>query len=159
MTARAPGACAASASAGCASPAALLDFGNAGTGSRLMMGVCGAHPITTTFDGDASLRKRPMRRILDPLELMGAVIVSQGEGGRVPLTLRGPKEAVPITYRTPVASAQIKSAVLLAGLAAPGRDHRDRGRGDARPHREDADAFRRRGRRQPAKASMAGGSC
>ena len=101
-------------------PAGLLDFGNAGTGSRLMMGVCGAHPITTTFDGDASLRKRPMRRILDPLELMGATILSQEEGGRVPLTIRGPKEALPITYRTPVASAQIKSAVLLAGLAAPG---------------------------------------
>ncbi len=101
-------------------PAGLLDFGNAGTGSRLMMGVCGAHPITTTFDGDASLRKRPMRRILDPLELMGTTIVSQEEGGRIPLTLRGPREAVPIVYRTPVASAQIKSAVLLAGLAAPG---------------------------------------
>lgn len=101
-------------------PTGLLDFGNAGTGSRLMMGVCGAHPITTTFDGDASLRKRPMRRILDPLELMGAVVVSQQEGGRVPLTIRGPREAVPITYRPPVASAQIKSAVLLAGLAAPG---------------------------------------
>lgn len=101
-------------------PAGALDFGNAGTGSRLMMGVCGAHPITTTFDGDASLRQRPMRRILDPLEQMGTVIVAQGEGGRVPLTLRGPKEAVPIVYRTPVASAQIKSAVLLAGLAAPG---------------------------------------
>ena len=101
-------------------PEAVLDFGNAGTGSRLMMGVCGAHPITTTFHGDASLRKRPMRRILDPLELMGTVVVSQEEGGRVPLTLRGPKEAIPIVYRTPVASAQIKSAVLLAGLAAPG---------------------------------------
>jgi 3-phosphoshikimate 1-carboxyvinyltransferase len=101
-------------------PVDVLDFGNAGTGSRLMMGVCGSHPITTTFDGDASLRKRPMRRILDPLELMGAVVVSQQEGGRVPLTIRGPKEAMPITYRPPVASAQIKSAVLLAALAAPG---------------------------------------
>ncbi len=101
-------------------PGGTLDFGNAGTGSRLMMGVCGSHPITTTFDGDASLRKRPMRRILDPIELMGATIVSQQEGGRVPLTIRGPREAVPITYRPPVASAQIKSAVLLAGLAAPG---------------------------------------
>lgn len=101
-------------------PEGTLDFGNAGTGSRLMMGVCGAHPITTTFDGDASLRKRPMRRILDPIELMGATVISQQEGGRVPLTIRGPKEAVPITYRPPVASAQIKSAVLLAGLAAPG---------------------------------------
>ena len=101
-------------------PAGVLDFGNAGTGSRLMMGVCGSHPITTSFDGDASLRKRPMRRILDPLMQMGATVVSQEEGGRVPLTLRGPQEAVPIVYRTPVASAQIKSAVLLAGLAAPG---------------------------------------
>jgi 3-phosphoshikimate 1-carboxyvinyltransferase len=101
-------------------PAGAFDFGNAGTGSRLMMAVCGAHPITTTFDGDASLRKRPMRRILDPLELMGATIVSAEEGGRMPLTLRGPREPVPIIYRTPVASAQIKSAVLLAGLAAPG---------------------------------------
>ena len=105
---------------GLSEPAQTLDFGNAGTGSRLMMGVCGSHPITTSFDGDASLRKRPMRRILDPLEQMGTVIVSQQEGGRVPLTLRGPQEAVPIAYRTPVASAQIKSAVLLAGLAAPG---------------------------------------
>ena len=101
-------------------PKDVLDFGNAGTGSRLMMGVCGSHPITTTFDGDASLRKRPMRRILDPLVQMGTVVVAQEEGGRVPLTLRGPQEAVPILYRTPVASAQIKSAVLLAGLAAPG---------------------------------------
>lgn len=98
----------------------VLDFGNAGTGSRLMMGVCGSHPITTTFDGDASLRKRPMRRILDPLLLMGTRVVSEQEGGRVPLTLEGPREAVPIVYRTPVPSAQVKSAVLLAALAAPG---------------------------------------
>ena len=98
----------------------VLDFGNAGTGSRLMMGVCGSHPITTTFDGDASLRKRPMRRILDPLLLMGTRVVSEQEGGRVPLTLQGPREAVPIVYRTPVPSAQVKSAVLLAALAAPG---------------------------------------
>lgn len=101
-------------------PAEPLDFGNAGTGSRLMMGVCGAHPITTSFDGDASLRQRPMRRILDSLELMGTAVMAQEEGGRLPITMRGPKEAVPISYRPPVASAQIKSAVLLAGLAAPG---------------------------------------
>jgi 3-phosphoshikimate 1-carboxyvinyltransferase len=101
-------------------PAGVLDFGNAGTGSRLMMGVCGSHPITTTFDGDASLRKRPMRRILDPLALMGVKVLEQREGGRVPLTLRGPAECVPIRYETPVASAQVKSAVLLAGLNAPG---------------------------------------
>lgn len=101
-------------------PEAVLDFGNAGTGSRLMMGVCGSHPITTTFDGDASLRKRPMRRILDPLVRMGVEVVSQQEGGRVPLTLRGPQDTIPIIYETPVASAQVKSAVLLAGLNAPG---------------------------------------
>ena len=86
-----------------------------------MMGVAGSHPITATFDGDASLRKRPMRRILDPLVKMGVSVVSEAEGGRVPLTLRGPRETIPITYETPAASAQIKSAVLLAGLNAPGR--------------------------------------
>ena len=101
-------------------PAGILDFGNAGTGSRLMMGVCGSHPIRTTFDGDGSLRKRPMRRILDPLMKMGVMVVSQMDGGRVPLTLQGPEEASPITYETPVASAQVKSAVLLAALNAPG---------------------------------------
>lgn len=106
---------------GLVDPAATLDFGNAGTGSRLMMGVAGSHPITTTFDGDASLRKRPMRRILDPLVRMGVTVVSEAEGGRVPLTLRGPRETIPITYETPAASAQIKSAILLAGLNAPGR--------------------------------------
>lgn len=105
---------------GLAQPARTLDFGNAGTGSRLMMGVCGSHPIRTTFDGDASLRKRPMRRIVDPLRLMGVTVVEEMEGGRVPLTLQGPAEAVPIVYETPVASAQVKSAVLLAALNAPG---------------------------------------
>jgi 3-phosphoshikimate 1-carboxyvinyltransferase len=106
---------------GLTAPLAMLDFGNAGTGSRLMMGVAGSHPIVSTFDGDASLRKRPMRRILDPLVRMGVSVVSEAEGGRVPLTLRGPRETIPITYETPAASAQIKSAVLLAGLNAPGR--------------------------------------
>src|SRR6478735_1082406 len=106
---------------GLVAPSATLDFGNAGTGSRLMMGVAGSHPIVSTFDGDASLRKRPMRRILDPLVRMGVSVVSEAEGGRVPLTLRGPQETIPITYETPAASAQIKSAILLAGLNAPGR--------------------------------------
>jgi 3-phosphoshikimate 1-carboxyvinyltransferase len=106
---------------GLTEPAHVLDFGNAGTGSRLMMGVAGSHPITTTFDGDASLRKRPMRRILDPLVRMGVSVVSEAEGGRVPLTLRGPRETIPIAYETPAASAQIKSAILLAGLNSPGR--------------------------------------
>jgi 3-phosphoshikimate 1-carboxyvinyltransferase len=121
---------------GLVEPAATLDFGNAGTGSRLMMGVVGSHPIVATFDGDASLRKRPMRRILDPLVKMGTIVLSEAEGGRCPITLRGPREAIPIVYETPVASAQIKSAVLLAGLNAPGettviereasRDHTER---------------------------------
>jgi 3-phosphoshikimate 1-carboxyvinyltransferase len=101
-------------------PEEMLDFGNAGTGSRLMMGIIGSHPVTASFDGDASLRKRPMGRILTPLELMGTVVVSEGPGRRVPLTLRGPRDALAITYETPVASAQIKSAVLLAGLNAAG---------------------------------------
>ncbi|MDE3177326.1 MAG: 3-phosphoshikimate 1-carboxyvinyltransferase [Pseudomonadota bacterium] len=101
-------------------PRATLDFGNAGTGSRLMMGVVGSHPIEATFDGDASLRKRPMRRILDPLRQMGTQVIAEAEGGRCPITLRGPDAASPILYRTPVASAQIKSAVLLAGLNARG---------------------------------------
>ena len=106
--------------AGFAQPEAPLDFGNSGTGCRLVMGAVAGCPITAIFDGDASLRGRPMRRILDPLELMGAKTGASGEGGRLPLTLNGARDPLPILYRTPVASAQIKSAVLLAGLAAPG---------------------------------------
>src|SRR5215475_12047081 len=121
--------------AGFAEPSSPLDFGNSGTGCRLVMGAVAGCPITAVFDGDASLRSRPMRRILDPLELMGAKAGEAREGGRLPLTLHGARDPVPITYRTPVASAKIKSAVLLAGLAAPGvttvieqeasRDHTD----------------------------------
>ncbi len=103
-----------------APPLATLDFGNAGTGSRLMMGVVGSHGVTATFDGDASLRKRPMSRILDPLRLMGAEVLSEAAGGRCPIVLKGVRDPAPILYRTPVASAQIKSAVLLAGLNAHG---------------------------------------
>ena len=106
--------------AGFARPAAPLDFGNSGTGCRLVMGAVAGCPITAVFDGDASLRSRPMRRVLDPLALMGARVTTGGEGGRLPLTLEGARNPVPIVYKTPVASAQIKSAVLLAGLAAPG---------------------------------------
>lgn len=117
-------------------PEAKLDFGNAGTGSRLMMGVTGSHPIITTFDGDESLRLRPMKRILDPLILMGTRILSQNEGERLPLTIQGPDMTIPLTYTLPVPSAQIKSAILLAGLNSPGittiiepqpsRDHTER---------------------------------
>ncbi len=106
--------------AGFAQPAAPLDFGNSGTGCRLVMGAVAGCPIAAVFDGDASLRSRPMRRVLDPLELMGAKVVASEAGGRLPLTFQGARDPLPILYRTPVASAQIKSAVLLAGLAAPG---------------------------------------
>ncbi|WP_375413369.1 3-phosphoshikimate 1-carboxyvinyltransferase [uncultured Bradyrhizobium sp.] len=106
--------------AGFAQPDAPLDFGNSGTGCRLVMGAVAGCPIAATFDGDASLRSRPMRRVLDPLELMGARVAGAKEGGRLPLSLQGARDPLPILYRTPVASAQIKSAVLLAGLSAPG---------------------------------------
>jgi 3-phosphoshikimate 1-carboxyvinyltransferase len=102
-------------------PPAVLDFGNSGTGCRLVMGAVAGCPITATFDGDASLRKRPMRRILDPVALIGARTVSETDGGRLPITLAGARDPIPVVYRTPVPSAQIKSAVLLAALAAPGR--------------------------------------
>ncbi|MBB3612968.1 3-phosphoshikimate 1-carboxyvinyltransferase [Rhizobium sp. BK602] len=100
-------------------PEAPLDFGNAGTGSRLTMGLVGVYDFSTTFIGDASLSRRPMARILDPLRQMG-VEVKSSEGDRLPVTLRGPAVANPISYRVPMASAQVKSAVLLAGLNAPG---------------------------------------
>lgn len=120
---------------GFAEPAQVLDHGNSGTGVRLMMGAVATTPITATFTGDASLCRRPMRRVLAPLELFGAQAVTR-EGGRLPITLTGARDAVPVTYRLPVASAQVKSAVLLAGLNAPGhttvleaeatRDHTER---------------------------------
>ncbi|MEO0962804.1 MAG: 3-phosphoshikimate 1-carboxyvinyltransferase, partial [Pseudomonadota bacterium] len=105
---------------GLAEPQQALDFGNAGTGSRLMMGVVAGHPITATFIGDASLSRRPMRRITGPLSLMGATF-SGPEGGTLPITVTGAQPPLPITYTLPVASAQVKSAVLLAGLSAPGQ--------------------------------------
>jgi len=121
---------------GFAAPAAALDFGNSGTGCRLVMGAVAGCPVTAIFDGDASLRKRPMQRVLDPLTRMGASIKAVGDGGRLPLTLQGARDPVPIVFEPPVASAQLKSAVLLAGLAAPGettvieaeatRDHTER---------------------------------
>jgi 3-phosphoshikimate 1-carboxyvinyltransferase len=105
---------------GFAAPRAPLDFGNSGTGCRLAMGAVAGCPITVTFDGDPSLRSRPMRRILDPLESMGARVVSTADGGRLPAVLQGATDPIPIVYEAPVPSAQLKSAVLLAGLAAPG---------------------------------------
>lgn len=105
---------------GFAKPASALDFGNSGTGCRLVMGAIAGCPVTAVFDGDASLRKRPMKRVLDPLSRIGARVLDMAEGGRLPLTLEGARDPIPIEYAPPVASAQLKSAILLAGLAAPG---------------------------------------
>jgi 3-phosphoshikimate 1-carboxyvinyltransferase len=101
-------------------PQEPLDFGNAGTGSRLTMGLVGTYDMETTFVGDASLSGRPMGRVLDPLRQMGVQVLKAAPGDRMPLTLRGPRHAAPITYRVPMASAQVKSAVLLAGLNTAG---------------------------------------
>ena len=116
-------------------PAAALDMGNSGTSTRLLMGLVSSHPITATFVGDASLSGRPMGRVIDPLSAMGADITAS-PGGRLPLMVRGLCPAVPLSYRLPVASAQVKSAILLAGLNTPGvteviepvptRDHSER---------------------------------
>ncbi|OAV50952.1 3-phosphoshikimate 1-carboxyvinyltransferase [Rhizobium sp. WYCCWR10014] len=100
-------------------PDAPLDFGNAGTGVRLTMGLVGTYDFRSTFIGDASLSKRPMGRVLNPLREMG-VQISASEGDRLPVTLKGPGTPSPIRYRVPMASAQVKSAVLLAGLNTPG---------------------------------------
>ncbi|MDF1792672.1 MAG: 3-phosphoshikimate 1-carboxyvinyltransferase [Thalassobaculaceae bacterium] len=100
-------------------PADVIDCGNAGTGMRLLMGTAAGQPITTFFTGDGSLRRRPMGRVAAPLAQMGVKIVAR-DGGRPPLAVIGPETLMPITYTLPVASAQVKSAILLAGLAAPG---------------------------------------
>lgn len=116
-------------------PAGALDMGNSGTSTRLLAGLVASHAITATFIGDASLSKRPMGRVIDPLSLMGAEFTAS-PGGRLPMMVRGICPAVPIEYTLPVASAQVKSAVLLAGLNTPGitrviepvptRDHSER---------------------------------
>jgi 3-phosphoshikimate 1-carboxyvinyltransferase len=105
---------------GLAEPDSVLDLGNSGTGARLLMGLVAAHPVTAFFTGDASLRRRPMARVAEPLTRMGARIVAR-DGGRLPLAVTGASSPLPIVYRLPVPSAQVKSAVLLAGLGAPGK--------------------------------------
>jgi len=120
---------------GFAEPQDVIDCGNSGTGVRLIMGAMATSPLTATFTGDASLRKRPMGRITEPLALFGARAVGR-TGGRLPMTIVGAAEPVPVRYTVPVPSAQVKSAVLLAGLNAPGetvviereatRDHTER---------------------------------
>ncbi|HIJ63577.1 MAG TPA: 3-phosphoshikimate 1-carboxyvinyltransferase [Rhodospirillaceae bacterium] len=98
----------------------VLDMGNAGTGARLLMGMLASHPFTSFFTGDASLRSRPMRRVIEPLARMGAGFVGRS-GGRLPLAVIGAQSPIPISYELPVPSAQVKSAILLAGLNTPGR--------------------------------------
>lgn len=120
---------------GFAEPADVIDCGNSGTGVRLIMGAMATSPITATFTGDASLRKRPMGRVTDPLALFGARAYGR-KGGRLPMTVVGAADPLPVHYTVPVPSAQVKSAVLLAGLNAPGqtvviereatRDHSER---------------------------------
>jgi len=100
-------------------PSANLDCGNAGTGVRLIMGACAGYEIHATFTGDASLSSRPMNRILDPLRDMGAEAAAQ-DGGRLPVILRSDGHLHPISYTPPVASAQVKSAILLAGVNTNG---------------------------------------
>jgi len=120
---------------GFAEPDDIIDCGNAGTGVRLLMGAMATTPIAVTFTGDASLRSRPMARVLDPLRLFGARSLGR-VGDLLPLTLRGADDPIPVEYHLPVPSAQVKSAVVLAGLNAPGqtvviepeatRDHTER---------------------------------
>lgn len=120
---------------GFAEPENVIDCGNSGTGVRLIMGAMASSPITATFTGDASLNGRPMARVTDPLGLFGTQTVGR-KGGRLPMTIVGAADPVPVHYKVPVPSAQVKSAVLLAGLNAPGqtvviekeatRDHSER---------------------------------
>ena len=104
---------------GFAEPADILDLGNSGTGARLLMGLAASQTFTSFFTGDASLRRRPMARLAEPLERIGARFVARA-GTRLPLALIGAAQPMPIEYRLPVASAQVKSAILLAGLNTPG---------------------------------------
>lgn len=101
-------------------PARILDMGNSGTAARLLLGVLASHPLTAFMTGDDSLCRRPMGRVVTPLERFGARFVTRG-GGRMPLGIVGTNDPIPVVYRLPVASAQVKSAVLLAGLNTPGR--------------------------------------
>lgn len=120
---------------GLSQPAGPLDFGNAGTGTRLIMGVIAGHDMTVKLVGDASLSRRPMGRVLDPLKAMGLEVL-EGERETLPLTIRGSGSLMPIEYKLPVPSAQVKSAILIAGLMARGettvleaeatRDHTER---------------------------------
>ena len=116
-------------------PEGVIDFGNAGTGVRLAMGLAGSHAFASTFIGDQSLSRRPMGRVIEPLRRMGAEVLARSDD-RLPLSIKGPDLVIPMEYRLPVPSAQVKSAILLAALNAPGtttiiepiltRDHTER---------------------------------
>lgn len=120
---------------GCLEPENVIDFGNSGTGARLAIAIAGSHAFATSFTGDASLRSRPMGRIVEPMRRMGAQVLARSNE-RLPLTIAGPDRLLPIEYKLPVPSAQVKSAVLLAGLNTDGeitviepwatRDHTER---------------------------------
>jgi 3-phosphoshikimate 1-carboxyvinyltransferase len=120
---------------GLVEPRSVLDMGNSGTAARLLMGVVASHSFKTTFGGDTSLSSRPMERVMEPLRLMGGQFVARS-GGCLPITVTGSAAPIPVSYELPVASAQVKSAVLLAGLNTPGltsvieleptRDHSER---------------------------------
>lgn len=120
---------------GLSEPENVIDMGNSGTGARLLLGILASHPLTAVVTGDASLRSRPMARVTDPLSACGATFIAR-EGGRLPATVVGSRDPLPLDYELPVPSAQVKSAVLLAGLNAPGetrvvereatRDHSER---------------------------------
>ena len=127
---------------GFAEPANALDFGNSGTGCRLALGAVAGCPITATFDGDASLRSRPMRRVLDPLERIGARTLASADG-RLPLTLAGARDPMPIVFEPPVAVGAIEVGDAVGRPCGAGRNRGDRSRADARSHREDAHPFRR----------------
>lgn len=105
---------------GLAEPADVLDMGNSGTGARLLSGILASHPIFSVMTGDASLRARPMRRVIEPLEACGAHFTARA-GGLLPMAIEGTADALPLSYRVPVPSAQVKSAVLFAGLNARGQ--------------------------------------
>ena len=147
-------------------PGDVIDCGNSGTGVRLIMGAVATTDIAATFTGDASLRARPMARVTEPLTLFGAETRGR-RGGLLPITLTGAANPIPVQYTTPVASAQVKSAVLLAGLNAPGETVVIEPRADPRPHRAYARGVRRqrrdrsdrRGpRHHPARAARAFGA-
>jgi 3-phosphoshikimate 1-carboxyvinyltransferase len=104
---------------GLTAPEDVLDMGNSGTAARLLAGILATHDLWSVMTGDASLRKRPMARVIEPLRMTGAVFAAR-EGGRLPMSIQGARDALPVTYRLPVASAQVKSAILLAGLNARG---------------------------------------